>query len=105
MKTQSLADSVSNAAVAAQTAVDLGQKTPFLPGRKYVAKVRISADATAAGTIKVQGSNDNFTTTVDLLTSTTLAGKQGMVTGYRYMRANMTVAGTAGTYSVDLEAE
>lgn len=103
MKIQALAEAVSNAAVANQTAVDLGNKTPFLPGRKYVAEIVISPDATATGTIKIQGSDDNVTF-VDLLTSTALAGKRGMVTGYRYMRAGMTVGGTAGTYSAFLKA-
>lgn len=103
MKIQMLAEAVSNAAVAAQTSVDLGNKTPFLPGRKVEAFIDVSSDASAAATIKIQGSDDN-STWVDLLTSTALAGKRAMVTAYRYMRANETVAGTAGTYNAGLRA-
>lgn len=104
MKIQALAEAVSNAAVAAQTAADLGNKTPFLPGRKYKAVVSLSPDATAAGTIKIQGSDDNASWT-DLMTCSALAGKQALVTGYRYMRSNMTAAGTAGTYNAYLVAD
>lgn len=103
MKIVMLAQAVSNAAVAAQTAVDNGNKTPFLPGRQVEAFIEISPDATAAATIKIQGSDDNSAWT-DLLTSTALAGKKGMVTAYRYMRANETVAGTAGTYNAGIRA-
>lgn len=103
MKISMLAQAVSNASVAAQTGVDFGNKTPFLTGRQVEAFIDVSSDATAAATIKIQGSDDN-STWVDLLTSTALAGKRGMVQMYRYMRANQTVAGTAGTYNAGLRA-
>lgn len=101
-KATMLAEAVSNAAVAAQTAVTLGT-TPFLPGRKVEAFIEISPDATAAGTIKIQGSDDNSSWN-DLLTASALAGKRGMVQAYKYMRANMTAAGTAGTFNAGIRA-
>lgn len=93
MKTQSLGEAVSLGSVANQTAVDLGNKTPFFPGRKVRARISYASDATAAGTSKIQGSDDNVTFT-DLLTSTSLSPKEAMVTCYRYMRFAVTVAGT-----------
>lgn len=103
MKVEVLAHNVSAAAVAAQTAVDLENKTPFLPGRKVVARIAFSADVSGAPVVKVQGSDDNSSFT-DLLTSAGLVEKVGMVTAYRYMRANVTTAGGAGTTTVTLEA-
>jgi hypothetical protein len=103
MKVQMLAEAVSNAAVAAQSSVDLDNKTPFLPGRKVEAFIERSPDATASGTIVIQGSDDDSTWTT-VLTSSALAGKRAMVDAYRYMRANMTVAGTAGTYNAGIRA-
>jgi hypothetical protein len=102
-KITALAENISNASAVAQTAIDLGNKTPYLPNRKVLAKIVVSPDATAAATIKIQGSDDNSNWN-DLLTATALGGKQGMVQAYRYMRANQTVAGTAGTYSAYIEA-
>lgn len=103
MKVQTLATAVSNTAVANQTAVDLGNKTPFLPGRKVLAIISPSSDVTAAATAKVQGSDDNVTF-VDLLTNTTMLPKSGMVSAYRYMRGAVTVAGTGGTLDFSIEA-
>lgn len=102
-KITNLASAVALTGTVAQTGVDNGNKTPFLPNRKIRARVEISADATGAPTIKVQGSDDN-STWVDLATFAGLASNEQMVTAYRYMRANQTVAGGAGTYNAFIEA-
>jgi hypothetical protein len=102
MKVQSLGEAVNLASVANQTAVNFGLKTPFLAGRKVLATIDYAPDATAAGTSKIQGSEDG-TTYVDLLTSTTLSPKKAMVTCYQYMRYAVTIAGT-GAASAHLES-
>lgn len=104
MTVQALATNVDATAVAAAASVDLENKTPFLPGRKVKARIGFSADVAGAPVVKIQGSDDDSAWT-DLLTSTGLIEKEGMVTAYRYMRSNVTTgATTTGTYSATVEA-
>lgn len=96
MKTLILTEGTSGTAVAAQTAVGC-TATPFLPGRNVVCHVN-SNGLTGTPTILVQGSDDNSTWTT-LATHTSLYNKQYNIQLRRYMRTNMTVVGTAGTFS------
>jgi hypothetical protein len=89
-----------------KTSVDVGGKTPFLPGRK----VRVIFDAEGqSGTAPawaVDGSDDDTTWTADIATSVVAAGSEAVeAVAYRYMRASVTTAAgtTAGTLSVRLE--
>lgn len=107
MEVSVLGAEVDLTAVAAQTAVDYtGFTTPFMPGRKVTVIVGVvSAVATAAGVLKIQGSDDN-STWVDLTTCTGSAGKVAAVKLYNYMRANVTTAwGAAGRGTVTLLAD
>ncbi len=97
MKTLIIAESVSGTAVAAQTAVH-PTATPFLGGRDVVCDV-IANGLTGTPTILVQGSDDNSTWTT-LVTHTVLVDRKYNIKCWPYMRANMTVVGSAGTFSV-----
>lgn len=99
MKISSLANNVSAAAVAAQAAVDC-DATPFLPGRKAILDLDLFG-VTGSPVIKVQGSNDGSTWT-DLVSHTALVRSLYEVEVYAEMRANVTTAGTAGTFSATL---
>ena len=91
---------VSAAAVAAQTGVQL-TVTPLLPGRNCIAKVYMHA-VTGSPTILIQSSPDNSAWTT-VATHTSLASAEHNIAATdKYMRANMSVAGGAGTYSVYL---
>lgn len=96
MKTLILGEGVNAAAVAAQTAVG-AVATPFLDGRDVVCDLDLTG-VTGTPTIKVQGSPDNVTWT-DLVTHTVLYRKCYNIKVSRYMRLNVTVAGSAGTAS------
>lgn len=106
MRTQTLGQAISLAAVAAQTAVAMN-KSPFLNGRTAALVVGQSGGA-GAYTLKVQKSGDGTTwTDVASLTSTELgAGPRILeVKLDRYMRANVTAAGSAGSANVYLIAD
>lgn len=99
---------LANAAATAgdKAAVNVGGKTPFLPGRK--ARVVFSAvgQTGTAPAWAVDGSDDNSTWTADIATSVVADGvDEDEVVCYKYMRASVTTAaGTvAGTLSVHLE--
>ncbi|HVC17701.1 MAG TPA: hypothetical protein VNE18_10410 [Rhodanobacter sp.] len=88
---------------AAVAAVEL-TATPFYPGRQVVGVITLSSDtAGAAGVIKIQSSPDNATWTDQLVAA---AGPHGDTIGNvatdTYMRANQTVAYTAGKFSAYL---
>lgn len=101
MQIKILDEAVDLTSVAAGAAVEMAE-TPFLYGRQNAVLV-ISTNAAAGGSLewKIQGTDDDPTdspTWTDLATTTA----QGPVTlvevrMYRYMRSNLTVAGSAGT--------
>lgn len=89
-----------------KTAVNVGGKTPFLPGRKARVIFEAFGQTGTAPAWAVDGSDDNSTWTADIATSVVADGIDAMeVTCYKYMRASVTTAaGTAaGTLSVRLE--
>lgn len=99
---------LSNAAATAgdKTAVAVGGKTPFLPGRKARVIFNAVGQTGTAPAWAVDGSDDNSTWTADIATSAIAAGEEAKeVTCYKYMRASVTTAaGTdAGTLTVRLE--
>jgi len=96
MNYQSLGTDVSLAAAAAQTAVDLGSKTPYASGFKAVGVITQLAGA-GSFVAKIQTSPDNSTWT-DAVTMT--GAKPNTFVEFtldRYVRANVTAAGSAGT--------
>lgn len=103
MATKTLLAAVSAAAAAAGTALTL-DVSPFLDGQNVRARIVLSADAAGSVVVKVQGSSDNSTWT-DLLTHTGVGtpSTEGEVTCMKYMRGNVTGAGSAGKASVYLE--
>ena len=105
MQSLTLAENVAFG-VAAQPGVQL-TTTPFYPGRSCVAVVSLSPASTgAAGVIKVQSSPDNATWTDQLVCPVGLIPDLSRtIQTDTYMRANQTVAYTAGTYSVYLLAD
>jgi len=89
-----------------KTAVDLGSKTPFLPGRTVNAVFHAHGQTGTAPAWAIDGSSDNSTWVADIATSVVAAGVEAKpVVCYRYMRASVTTAaGTlAGTLSITLE--
>lgn len=89
-----------------KTAVNVGGKTPFLPGRKARVIFHAVGNTGTAPAYAVDGSDDNSTWTADIATSAVQDGTDAMeVTCYKYMRASVTTeSGTAaGTLSVRLE--
>lgn len=96
MNLKSLGAAVSLAAAAAQASVDLADTTPFASGFNAVAVIDEDAGA-GAFVAKIQTSPDNVTWT-DVLTKNG-AGPISMaqVTLDRYVRLNVTSAGSAGT--------
>lgn len=100
MKMAILAENIAATGTATQTAIGLNA-TPFLSGRDVVARV-ISNGLTGTPTILIQGSDDNSTWTT-LATHTALYDKEYNIKAARYMRANVTVAGSAGTYNVYID--
>lgn len=96
MKLQSLGEGVSLAAVAAQTAVDLHSITPFGDGFNAIAAVHQNAGA-GSFVVKVQTSPDNSTWTDAAVVSGVGPAKLVEVTLQRYVRLNVTAAGSAGT--------
>jgi len=90
-----------------KTAVNVGNKTPFLPGRDAVAHFYAEGQAGTAPAWAIDGSDDNSTWTADIATSVVANGHDSVsVKVYKYMRASVTTAAgsTAGTLSVWLEA-
>lgn len=96
MKTLILAEGVGFAA-AAQAAVET-LATPFLSGRDVVAEI-LPSGLTGTPTLKIQGADLAAGPWVDLLTSTSLAAKKGNIKLRKFMRFNVTAAGTAGSVS------
>lgn len=103
MATKTLLSAVSAAAAAAGSTVTLGV-SPFLDGQNARARIVLSADAAGSVVVKVQGSDDG-TTWSDLLTHTGVGtpSTEAEVTCKKYMRGNVTGAGSAGEVSVYLE--
>jgi len=100
-----LADAAA-ATVAAQTAVDLADISPFLQGRVVKAGITLSGATGTNPSIKIQSSPDNSTWT-DCLVCAALGDKFGNITLDRYMRATViTAAGTTpGVYSAYIDAD
>ena len=98
MQLLTLATAVSATGVAAQTAVN-SNVTPFGNGRDVLIEVIPTVALTGTPTILVEGSGDGVTYTT-LVTHTALYEKKYQVKAQRYMRVNVTVAGTAGAVSV-----
>lgn len=98
-------DLVSGAAATAQdfTAVNVGNTTPFLPGRDVVAHFHSTGSGTAPA-YAIDGSDDNSTWVADIATTAAVGHSSKSVKCYKYMRASVTTAaGTAGIISVWLE--
>lgn len=88
-----------------QTAVLVGNTTPFLPGRDVVAHFDAEGATGTAPVYVIDGSDDNSTWVTDLCTTSEVGHSSVSVKCYKYMRASITTAaGTAaGTLSVWLE--
>jgi len=86
-----------------QTAVLVGNTTPFLPGRDVVAHFESSGSGTAPA-YAIDGSDDNSTWVADIATTAEVGHSSVSVKCYKYMRASITTAaGTPGVLSVWLE--
>lgn len=103
MATKTLLSAVSAASAAAGTA-QLLNVSPFLDGQNCRGVIALSPDAAGSVVVKIQGSPDNSTWT-DLLTLTGVANPhlEAEVTCAKYMRGNVTGAGSAGKASVYLQ--
>lgn len=104
-KTVTLLAAGTAATAGDKAAVNVGGKTPFLPGRK----ARAIFDSTGSGTApvyQIDGSADNSTWVSDVCDSNVVLVGLSEVecTCYKYMRVTVTTAaGTAGTLAVYLE--
>lgn len=97
-----LANDVSLATAAAQTGVALNY-SPFLPYRSVLGFLSV-AGATGSWTILIQTSPDNatWTTAVTLTGSGQIPSQHFEVTTDLYIRTDVSVAGTAGTFTCQL---
>lgn len=102
MATKTLLAAVSAASAAAGTA-QLLDVSPFLEGQNARGVIALSPDAAGSVVVKIQSSPDN-TTWTDVLTLTGVGNPtlEGEVTCDKYMRGNVTGAGSAGKVSVYL---
>lgn len=100
---KNLAQDVSAASAAAQTAVEC-DTSPFIVGGSCISQVSLDG-VTGTPTIKIQGSADGSTWS-DLVTITDITQLLVMdkITVYEQMRLNVTVAGSAGTVTAYLLA-
>lgn len=97
-----LAAAVAATGTVAQTGVET-QDTPFAPGMSAVLCINLTG-VTGTPTILCQTSPDNSTwTTVATLAVITRTGYMVEITLDKYVRANQTVAGSAGTYDMYLQ--
>lgn len=102
-KLLTLATAVAATGTVAQTGVAT-QQTPFSPGFNAIVNIN-STGVTGTPTILIQTSPDNSTwTTVATMNVITRSGFQQEITLDKYVRANQTVAGSAGTYDAYIEA-
>lgn len=104
MNHTNIAINIDATAVAAQAGVDLAGVTPY--GRGFNAVGIIHGNdlvAGAAGVAKIQTSPDNSTWTDAVVTTAGVkCAKYGQFALDRYVRANVTVAWTAGLVSFEL---
>ncbi len=100
MKLYAIAEGLSLAATGAGAAVELNA-TPFVQGRGAVLMVDVRG-VSGSPTLRVQGSDDG-TTWTDLVVHTgNPPAKMAQVTIPKFLRYNVTAAGTAGTANVYL---
>lgn len=105
MKTITLATGLALTSTSATTAVAL-RDTPLLPYRSATVGVEVSG-ATGATTMLIEGSENGGTSYVTLATIPIPAASPSItatVKAYPLMRVRNSVAGTAGTANVYLEA-
>ena len=91
-----------------KTAVTIGMKTPFLPGRLARVVFDARSQTGTAPAWAIDGSVDNSTWVADLATSAVAAGSDRKdVILYKYMRVSVTTAAgsTEGTLGVHLESD
>ena len=89
-----------------KTAVNVGGKTPFLPGRKCRVVFNAVGQTGTAPAYAVDGSDDNSTWTADIAVCILGAGQTVVeAPAYKYMRPSVTTAaGTvAGTLGIHIE--
>lgn len=91
-----------------KASVNVGGKTPFLPGRKARAVFDAVGQTGTAPVYQIDGSDDNSTWVADVCDSNVVVGAGVTAvecTCYKYMRVTVTTAaGTAaGTLGVHLE--
>lgn len=104
-KTVTLLATGTAASAGDKASVNVGGKTPFLPGRK----ARAIFNGTGSGSApvyQIDGSADDSVWVADVCDSDVVLGGQNAVevTCYQYMRVTVTTAaGTAGTLGVHLE--
>ena len=94
MNVKTIGEGIDLTAAAAGSSVDLNG-TPFVEGREAV--LVVSTDALSGATLKVQSSEDGSTWTDELTVSSQGPATFRRVTCKRYIRYNVTVAGTTGT--------
>lgn len=96
-KLLTLATAVAATGTVAQTGVET-TAAPFAPGFNAIAEIDFTG-VTGTPTVLIQTSPDNSTwTTVATLAVITRAVYKVEITLNKYIRANQTVAGSAGTY-------
>lgn len=96
MNLKSLGAAIDLDTAAAATAIDLGSETPYANGFTAVGVI-VQLGATGSPVAKIQTSPDNSTWT-DAVTMTGLVPTtMAEVALQRYVRANVTTAGSAGT--------
>ncbi len=89
-----------------KTSINVGNVTPFLPGRVVRAVFDAHGQTGTAPAWAIDGSDDNVAFTADIAVSVVAAGSEGVpVKCQKWMRVSVTTAaGTlAGTLSVRLE--
>ncbi len=108
-RTLTLLAGATAASAGDKASVNVGTKTPFLPGRSVRAIFDARGQTGTAPVYQIDGSSDNSSWTADVADSDVVLGEaitSVMVTCYEYMRVTVTTAaGTlAGTLGVHLEA-
>lgn len=105
-KTVTLLAAGTAATAGDKTAVNVGGKTPFLPGRKCRVVFNAVGQTGTAPAYAVDGSDDGTTYTADVATCVLGAGQTVVeAVCYKYMRPSVTTAaGTvAGTLGIHIE--
>ncbi len=108
-RTLTLLAGATAASAGDKASVNVGTKTPFLPGRKVRAIFDARGQSGTAPVYQIDGSSDNSSWTADVCDDDVVLGvtiTSVMVECYEYMRVTVTTAAGSGdgTLGVHLEA-